>query len=193
MGRSVKEILDQILESEGGYQSDPKDDGNYYKGENLGTNYGITPKAYEAYYGKAPTRDDMYTLSEDQARSIYRKDYVAPVLKMNPPAAAIPQLVDMFVNHGPRTAAKIVQRTVGAQDDGVWGAKTTKAVKEHPGDFVNDLAREREKFYVDLQTRNPAKYGHFKGWVPRAREYRTDLDSVVPVVPEVEPNPYDGF
>ena len=173
---TVESIIDTIIKHEGGYSNDKKDDGNYLEGKVggtfVGTNFGIAAPTLAKHRGKPVTADDMYFLTEDEAREIYRKQYVAPVLKLNPPPEAIPQMVDMWVNHGPGRAAKLIQRTVGATEDGAIGPKTMEKIRNYQGNLNNDLATVREQFYNHLMTSNPDKYGHNKGWIPRARSFR---------------------
>ena len=170
---TVNEMLDTVIKHEGGYQDDKEDKGNYYKGQNLGTNWGITPSVLAEHRGKDVDRDDMYFLEEKEAREIYRKRYVAPVMRMNPPKEAIPQLVDMAINHGPRNAVKMLQRTVGATDDGAYGPGTAKAIKDYQGDLNNDLVQQRRQFYESIMKNRPEMERYRNGWLRRADSFAT--------------------
>lgn len=61
--------------NEGGYQNDPRDDGNYYKGKLIGTNWGISAPTLAQYLGKVPSVADMKNLSRKTAEEILRIHY----------------------------------------------------------------------------------------------------------------------
>jgi lysozyme family protein len=169
---TVKEMLDTVIKHEGGYQDDAEDHGNFYKGQNLGTNYGITPKALAAFRGEDVTKDDMYTLTEEEARAVYRKEYVAPILRMNPPKEVVPHMVDMAINHGPRNAVKILQKAVGATPDGAYGPGTKKAIQAYKGDLSTGLVESRKGFYEGVIQNRPHMEKYRNGWMNRAESWR---------------------
>ena len=98
------EIIDIILKHEGGFQMMPEDAGNYNsEGDLVGTNFGISAPVYEKYIGKVPSVSDMENITEEEARDIYKKDYITPVTKnlgIPEESPAFEQVVDMVVNHG---------------------------------------------------------------------------------------------
>lgn len=57
-----------VFQREGGFQKNPKDAGNYYLGELIGTKYGISAASWAWKY-------DIPNLTKDQAREIYREHY----------------------------------------------------------------------------------------------------------------------
>ena len=117
-----------IREKEGGYSNRPKkhDPG----GE---TNFGVTRKTYDAYRKRKglPIQSVKY-ISQEEVAEIYRQEYAKPVR-----FDALPTGVDYFVfdtaiHSGPVRAAKLLQRSVGAEEDGFIGAKTLAAVDAIP-------------------------------------------------------------
>lgn len=60
--------MDWVFEREGGFQKNPKDVGNYYLGELIGTKYGISAASWAHLY-------DIPNLSKDAARAIYKAHY----------------------------------------------------------------------------------------------------------------------
>src|ERR1035437_6122495 len=61
--------------SEGGYQANPKDTGNYTGGVLVGTNYGISAPVLTTYLGRQATVSDMQNLSYSTALAIYKRNY----------------------------------------------------------------------------------------------------------------------
>lgn len=58
--------------NEGGYQNNPTDTGNYFKGQLIGTNWGISAPALASYMGKTPTVSDMKSLTRATAQQILK-------------------------------------------------------------------------------------------------------------------------
>ena len=153
-------IIDSVLAAEGGFQDDPDDTGNFWRGELIGTNFGITPQAYAAYYGKAPTKQDMEQLTKQQAAEIYREEYVKAPGYESLPAELAPHVVDMGVNSGPPRATKLLQRVVGVEEDGSLGPITLAAVKAYDGDLVAGYKEARRQYYQQLakaESRRPRR------------------------------------
>lgn len=106
---SIDQIIDEVLQAEGGYVNDPADAG----GE---TNYGITVAVARAYGYTGAMRD----LPVSVARSIYSNRYITTpgfdrVLQINE-AVGI-ELIDTGVNMGPSQASEFLQRWLNALND----------------------------------------------------------------------------
>lgn len=107
---SIEEIINDVIRVEGGYSHDKADAG----GETM---YGITVAVARnhGYTG------DMRNLPRQTAYDIYYKSYVVEpgfdlVAKIDPVVAA--ELVDTGVNMGTTTAAKFLQQSLNALNDG---------------------------------------------------------------------------
>ncbi len=61
--------------SEGRYQNDPQDSGNYYMGHLIGTNWGISAPTLAAYLGRIPSKEEMQNLSRKTAYAILKRSY----------------------------------------------------------------------------------------------------------------------
>jgi len=61
--------------NEGGYQNDPQDSGNYYMGNLIGTNWGISAPTLAGYLGRTPTKSEMQNLSKETAEQILKAKY----------------------------------------------------------------------------------------------------------------------
>ena len=92
--KNFNEIIEQVLEHEGGYVNDPKDLG----GE---TKYGITKRFYPDI--------DIKNLTIEQAKDIYKKDYWDRNKVESLPQNLWHIYFDMCVNMGKRTAVKVLQ------------------------------------------------------------------------------------
>ena len=117
--KSFKEIIEKVLEHEGGYVNDPKDLG----GE---TKYGITKRFYPDV--------DIKNLTIEQATEIYKKDYWDKNRVESLPQNLWHIYFDMCVNMGKRTAVKVLQRAAvnrgrNIEVDGGLGPATVDALK----------------------------------------------------------------
>ncbi len=155
--KSFKEIIEKVLEHEGGYVNDPKDLG----GE---TKYGITKRFYPDV--------DIKNLTIEQATEIYKKDYWDKNKVESLPQNLWHIYFDMCVNMGKRTAVKVLQRAAvnkgrDIEVDGGLGPMTIGALK---GVELDRVRAFRVKYYVDLITARPEQEKFFLGWFRRATE-----------------------
>lgn len=141
-----------LIGHEGGYVNDPRDPG----GE---TKYGISKRSYP--------RTDIKNLTLDQAKEIYKRDFWDAMKADYIPDGAIRlDIFDMAVNSGLKTCTKLLQRSLGVNDDGVLGPDTLAAL--HDLKWTSDELRSkfnanRLLFYTSLSTWKT--YG--KGWTKR--------------------------
>ena len=155
--KNFDEIIEQVLEHEGGYVNDPKDLG----GE---TKYGITKRFYPDV--------DIKNLTIEQATEIYKKDYWDKNKVESLPQNLWHIYFDMCVNMGKRTAVKVLQRAAvnkgrNIDVDGGLGPMTIGALK---GVELDRVRAFRVKYYVDLITARPEQEKFFLGWFRRATE-----------------------
>jgi len=177
---TIEKVLDGILVKEGGFQISSKDRGNYNsKGQLVGTNLGISAPVYEKYIGRVPSVYDMKNITEEEARDIYRKNYITPVTKnlgISEDSPVFEQVVDMVVNHGYGNTVPIVQRALGGiKVDGISGKMTraaiSKAIKNDPVGFNNRLVNKRVDFYKAIVKSTPDKQKFIRGWLNRATSF----------------------
>ena len=155
--KTFEEIIEKVLEHEGGYVNDPKDLG----GE---TKYGITKRFYPDV--------DIKNLTIEQATEIYKKDYWDRNRVETLPQNLWHIFFDMCVNMGKRTAVKVLQRAAvnrgrNIDVDGGLGPATIGALK---GVELDRVRAFRVKYYVDLITARPEQEKFFLGWFRRATE-----------------------
>lgn len=118
-----QEIIEQILAREGGYVNRADDRGGP-------TNRGITLATFASWRCRPVSLDELKALTVAEAREIYRHRYIgAPGLGRVLDDQLRALLVDCAVLHGPKNAVRFLQRAVGAQDDGVFGEQTSRAMQ----------------------------------------------------------------
>ena len=155
---TFNEIIEKVLEHEGGYVNDPHDRG----GE---TNFGITKKFYPAV--------DIKNLTKEQAKHIYHTDYWRPAKCNETPAKLRHIYFDMCVNFGRRGAVKVLQQAANSTTrnkidvDGGIGPATLKAIQ--------NLSTDRVRAYRVLRFANividkPKQEKFWLGWFRRALE-----------------------
>lgn len=149
------------LEREGGLSTDPGDPGNWTggaigKGACKGTKFGISAAAYPD--------TDIATLTEAEARSIYRRDYWEAIDGDSLPPAVAAVMFDAAVNNGVRRAAMWLQHAVHVPEDGKIGPQTLAAVQAaKPLDLAADILAARMTFMTGL-----ADWSRFgAGWARR--------------------------
>ena len=155
--KTFDEIIEKVLEHEGGYVNDPKDLG----GE---TKYGITKRFYPDV--------DIKNLTIEQATDIYKSDYWDKNKVESLPQNLWHIYFDMCVNMGKRTAVKVLQRAAvnkgrDIEVDGGLGPMTIGALK---GVELDRVRAFRVKYYVDLITAKPEQEKFYLGWFRRATE-----------------------
>ena len=170
-------VLDTILVAEGGYQTLPKDKGNYRPdGTLVGTNRGITSQALATYKGvnaNTITAEDIKAVTEQDAREIYINNYyLKPKLDMLPDNIRA-SVFDMNINAG-SNSIKILQRLAGLtgeEVDGGMGPNTLKAI-EKAAITPDQYADARIKYYKEVVKKDPEKKEFLDGWITRANKYR---------------------
>ena len=153
------EIIEVVLEHEGGYVNDPKDPG----GE---TNYGIAKRSHPDV--------DIKNLTKEGAKEIYKEVYWDKNKVESLPEELWHIYFDMCVNQGKSRAVKIIQRAVngkgGSLDvDGGLGPMTIAAIGKSRVE-LDRVRAYRVKYYSDLVTKKPDLERFYFGWFKRALE-----------------------
>lgn len=160
--------FDRVIAHEGGYTDDPRDRGNWTtgipgRGELRGTKFGIAAHAY-------PTLD-IKNLTLEDARRIYKRDYWDRVRCDELPPSLRAPMFDIAVNSGVGGAVRMLQRAVGARDDGVFGPATMAAIQQMPASRV--LAR-LQGYRLRLLSDLPSWPAFGRGWARRIADYLTE-------------------
>lgn len=152
-----------MLGSEGGFDNDPRDRGNWTtgvigKGQLKGTKYGIASHVYPNL--------DIKNLTIGAAHAIYKRDYAAKVAYDDMPAGVDVSVYDMGVNAGPGRSLILLQRALGAS---TAAAATLARIANAAPDkvaVIKAFAAKRLAFYRSLKTFSV--YG--RGWTRRATQ-----------------------
>jgi lysozyme family protein len=165
-----EKALERILKHEGGYVNHPRDPGG-------ATNLGITQRTLDAARMQmmdAGLPANVRDLTRKQAGDIYWRFYWTPAAYIAGDYADFAlkfQLFDAYVNHSPSTVVKLLQRAVGAKDDGVMGPQTRAArhlFSQKNGDVVLAVAFLAERFRH--WTNQPTFDDFGKGWTRRGAD-----------------------
>jgi len=162
MKNNYQEILEHVLDSEGGYSNDAGDAGGP-------TKYGITIHDVRMYIDKNATAATVRKLTLDQAKEIYRTKYWNKVSGDDLPPGVDYAVFDYGVNSGIVRAARKLQMFVGVEQDGKIGPKTIAATNlKDPVELVAQICDERLHFLQGLNIWRI--FG--KGWGRRVREVK---------------------
>jgi len=169
-----------ILRSEGGYQCDPDDIGNWTRdGQLKGTNYGIAARYFPDI--------DIKNLTVDEAKDIYYKSFWKPMnLEGIRDELLVLHVFDHGVNAGKRTSIRMLQRILDVKADGICGPRTTTVantlVLRHKvingygllKTLCDYFIYERKRYYADLTMRRPVTKKYLKGWYNRVDRCKLD-------------------
>ncbi len=152
-----KDLIDGILNREGGYVDHPSDPG----GE---TKYGIAKRSHP--------KEDIKNLTKERATEIYESKYWTPSRASSLPGSLKETYFDMVVNMGQRRAVKILQEACNSKGcklvvDGLIGRNTIRESKKIDDSRVKVY---RILFYTDLINRKPKLADFIVGWIRRAME-----------------------
>jgi lysozyme family protein len=137
---------------EGGYVNDPADPG----GE---TKYGISKRAHPGV--------DIKSLTMDQAKAIYLRDYWTPAGCSSMPERIGHLVFDCAVHHGVKTAIKLLQRALKVADDGEFGPITRGTLTARDTNETANLLMAERAVYMTTCSAWPT----FKrGWLKRCFE-----------------------
>jgi lysozyme family protein len=118
---------------EGGYVNDPADPG----GE---TKYGVSKRAHPDV--------DIKSLTLEQAKDIYRRDYWSPAVCDKMPERIGHLVFDCAVHHGVKTAIKLLQRALKVADDGEFGPITRGTLTARDTNETADLLMAQRMLYL---------------------------------------------
>lgn len=148
MNSNFDTAFDVLMKVEGGLVDDPRDIGGL-------TKFGISKKAYPNL--------DIESLTLEQAKEIYKKDYWDKCRCDELPPSFDIAVFDTAVNMGCVKAVILLQKAIREKIDGVIGPKTLEAVNKAGQDELRRLLLYR-LFEYSLSY----GYVHYKnGWFDR--------------------------
>ena len=152
------DIIEKVLEHEGGLVDDPKDAGGL-------TNMGISQRAYPD--------EDIRGLTVERAKELYKRDYWDRYRTGDLPDRLRHIYVDMCINMGGGRAIKILQEACNSKNankidvDGGIGPATIKAASSVE---PFRLRAYRVMFYAELVMKKPEQERFWVGWFRRSCE-----------------------
>jgi lysozyme family protein len=170
MNKNWQKSFELMLQSEGGYQDDPHDSGNWLPDGRKGcTNLGVTQTAWEGWLGRVSSEKEMRALTPEIVKPFYNRKYWDACRCDDLPQGVDYLVFDFAVNSGVGRSAKTLQSAVGATPDGAIGPLTLTAVNKYKStELIEVFTKEKIKFYTGLH--NPT---YEQGWLSRAGQVRT--------------------
>lgn len=169
-----EKALAVILAHEGGYSDHPADKGG-------ATKQGITQRIYDTYRMTAgkPTRS-VRDIDGSEVADIYRNQYWRAVRADELPDALALVMFDAAVNHGPRKAVVLLQRSLGVGEDGIFGKNTMSALQTALATLTESsiagmCLAEREDLYDMIIANNPSQAVFARGWENRVNSLRDHI------------------
>jgi lysozyme family protein len=160
MKENFGKALRLLLKHEGGYVNHPDDPGGI-------TNLGVTKRVYEEWIGREATEEDMENLTPEDVAPLYKTNYWDKCRCDDLPSGLDYVAFDWAVNSGVSRSSKGIQKSCGAEPDGIIGLKTLELAKEQNTTFmIENFQIIRQEFYEKLD--------HFdtfgRGWTRRNNE-----------------------
>lgn len=153
MGDPIEDLISRVIEREGGYVNHPDDRGGR-------TNWGITQATLAQWRGQPVTEVEVRTLSQTEARAIYRNVYFRGLEAVNDPKV-LEFLFDYSVNSGPGRALKGLMVVLGAQKLGTVDQAT----------LFWPLICERLDNFLRIIHADPSQAVFAAGWANRIAEW----------------------
>lgn len=165
--------------NEGGYQNDPEDDGNWYMGALIGTNWGIAAPTLAGFLGRTPTVSEMKNLSKATAELILQRNYWDKnnFGKIHNQSVAT-MLYDGAVNHGSAGMRLLAEKALTRLKHPLIYHKvfTTEGIdlmnKLNPKDLFYALKEARANRY-----KSSPKKKYINGWLNRLERIKYSPES----------------
>jgi len=162
MHDNFDKALQLVLKHEGGFVNHPRDPGG-------ATNKGVTLQTFRRFFGPSKTVDNLRAITTEQLAHVYRSGYWDKCCCDQLPGGVDYAVFDVAVNSGPGRAAKFLQASVGAAQDGAIGPNTLELiVGQDLAALINMICDRRLAFLQGLNTFDA--FG--KGWTTRVVEVR---------------------
>lgn len=180
-------------EFEGGYQNNPSDIGNYcgynsYFGLLVGTNHGITCDTYKAYYGYAPSVQQMQALTAVQAGDIAKHlVWDRYNLSVIPHQKIATQIFDILFHFSFSSASRIIQQSIidsggylSSGIDKIFGSETLQAIitliNQGKAEELNqNIIKNQLDHYSNRVNEDVTQNEWYDGWVRRARSHYFEI------------------
>ena len=141
MQENFELALKHVLKFEGGFSDHPSDPGG-------ATKFGITHAVLSQYRGRPVSKDDVRSLTLEEAAKIYRSRYWNAASCDAFPSGVDLAVFDCAVNQGIRRARRFLQQAAKVTADGQIGPLTLAAVSSAPADelLIEFMARRMRSY-----------------------------------------------
>ena len=173
---AIPNMINAVIDREGGFVDHPSDKGG-------ATKYGITLGTLTTWRARLCTDSDIKQIERKEAYEIYYDSYFLRNNIIDLPLKLRHFMLDCAVNHGSKSAIKILQRELLANGyvilvDGICGNITQKlagiAEDALGAQLLNSLVERRKQYYRAIVHNNPTQQVFIKGWLKRAESFRTE-------------------
>lgn len=139
------------------------------------TTWGVTHIDWSRWTGKPATRAEMMRLKQTDVKPLYKKFYWDFMKCDELPTGLDYAVFDYGVNSGVYKSAKVLQRLVGVEVDGLIGPKTLAAVKKTDAkQLALDMCKERLGYLRSLRI-----FKNFgRGWTRRVAEVESRVQKM---------------
>lgn len=155
--KTINAALDQVATIEGGWSDDPRDPGGK-------TNHGVTLKFLQSIRPDA-TEDDLRNLTKEDARGIFRSEFVDKVGIDKLPDRVQAEAIGLSINAGPARAIKALQAAAGVKADGKVGPQTIAALEKLS---EAEIKQAVDGYYISLVEKRPDLAPFLRGWLNRS-------------------------
>lgn len=153
------DIINGIIDAEGGYVDHPDDRGG-------ATKYGITQRTLSNFLGRPASMSDVSNLSRDVAYQIYLQQYVMP-FRWITSARLRYFVINSAVQHGVPRAIRLLQMAANTVADGEIGPITRAKVEAEPINTLLNMISHRAQFYAEILQRDKSQRVFAAGWLHR--------------------------
>lgn len=161
-----KKLKPIIRKWEGGYSNNPNDSG----GETM---WGVTKSTYDSYRKKKglPTRS-VKLITESEWNEIFKTLYWDRAKADKIENQSLANLIVDCVWGSGGGYIKNIQRTIGAEADGIIGSKTLKILNDNPKCCFCKIWEARKTYFNNIALYNPKNKTFLKGWLNRLNDYQ---------------------
>lgn len=165
------QLIDHVLEAEGGYSNHPNDKGGP-------TNFGIILSTLRSWRRNPNLQaSDVKNLDIDEAREIYKARYWDPLSLDAVESMVVADIIfDQGINRGTKTIAKQVQKACNKLGsklviDGDIGPRSIEAINGHYEEALwNEIFKGAQHSYISIVKRNPSQIVFLTGWINRTHK-----------------------
>lgn len=138
------------------------------------TNKGVTYKTWTYFFGK-DNDESFFKMSNQDWFLIFSKGYYDPMKKITDDELILCILSSWAWGSGVHGATRLLQKSIGTTQDGIWGVKSKNKFDEYVqkmgvNNFAKYLCDCREGYFVKIAVGKNAVF--LKGWLNRLGDFK---------------------